>query len=184
MNSSHHIMPAKDLASALGVTEMTLQNWRTGVAFPSRVIGGFVIMSRDLAQWERPCSRQPAVNSDGQARQGRANWNSETGRAASRKAYTPVQLKGALVNGFMDEYARSGDACWKISGEGESRRLSAARRLPRAQGDAVGRVHEQQLGRRDRRNDRSAAREGSRSPGQSSDETDRGRRPRRAEDVG
>ena len=42
------------------------------------------------------------------------DWNSETGKAASRKAYTPVQLKGALVNGFMDEYARSGDACWKI----------------------------------------------------------------------
>ena len=31
------------------------------------------------------------------------NWNSETGKAASRKAYTPVQLKGALVNGFMVE---------------------------------------------------------------------------------
>jgi hypothetical protein len=42
------------------------------------------------------------------------DWNSDTGKAASRKAYTPVQLKGALVNGFMDEYARSGDACWKI----------------------------------------------------------------------
>jgi hypothetical protein len=28
---------------------------------------------------------------------------SETGKAASRKAYTPVQLKGALVNGFMVE---------------------------------------------------------------------------------
>ena len=42
------------------------------------------------------------------------DWTSETGRAASRKAYTPVQLKGALVNGFMDEYALSGDACWKI----------------------------------------------------------------------
>jgi hypothetical protein len=42
------------------------------------------------------------------------DWTSETGKAASRKAYTPVQLKGALVNGFMDEYARSGNACWKI----------------------------------------------------------------------
>jgi hypothetical protein len=29
-------------------------------------------------------------------------------------AASQVQLKGALVNGFMDEYARSGDACWKI----------------------------------------------------------------------
>jgi hypothetical protein len=42
------------------------------------------------------------------------DWTSETGKAASRKGYTPVQLKGALVNGFMDEYARSGNACWKI----------------------------------------------------------------------
>ena len=42
------------------------------------------------------------------------DWSSDTGKAASRKAYTPVQLKGALVNGFMDEYARSGNACWKI----------------------------------------------------------------------
>ena len=31
------------------------------------------------------------------------DWTSETGKAASRKAYTPVQLKGALVNGFMVE---------------------------------------------------------------------------------
>jgi hypothetical protein len=42
------------------------------------------------------------------------DWTSETGKAASRKAYSPVQLKGALMNGFMDEYARSGDACWMI----------------------------------------------------------------------
>jgi hypothetical protein len=42
------------------------------------------------------------------------DWTSETGKAAQRKAYTPVQLKGPLVNGFMDEYARSGNACWKI----------------------------------------------------------------------
>jgi hypothetical protein len=42
------------------------------------------------------------------------DWTSETARAAVRKAYTPVQLKGALVNGFMDEYAKSGNACWKI----------------------------------------------------------------------
>jgi hypothetical protein len=39
------------------------------------------------------------------------NWTSKT---APKPAYTPVQLKGALVNGFMEEYARSGDACWKI----------------------------------------------------------------------
>jgi hypothetical protein len=31
------------------------------------------------------------------------HWTSETGKAASRKPYTPVQLKGAL-------YARSGEA--------------------------------------------------------------------------
>jgi hypothetical protein len=42
------------------------------------------------------------------------DWNSETAKAAQRKAYTPVQLKGALVNGFMEEYAKSGNACWKI----------------------------------------------------------------------
>ena len=42
------------------------------------------------------------------------DWTTETAKVASRKAYSPVQLKGALVNGFMDEYARSGDACWKI----------------------------------------------------------------------
>ncbi len=39
------------------------------------------------------------------------NWTKET---APPHHYTPVQLKGALVNGFMEEYAKSGNACWKI----------------------------------------------------------------------
>jgi len=52
--NSDCIMPAKDLASALGVSEMDLQHLalqrRLPFFFVSGV-GGFAIMSRDLGQW-------------------------------------------------------------------------------------------------------------------------------------
>lgn len=51
--NSNRIMPAKDLASALGVSEMDLQHLADERRLPSFVsgVGGFAIMSRDLGQW-------------------------------------------------------------------------------------------------------------------------------------
>ena len=51
--NSHHIMPAKDLASTLGVPEVTLHELAHRLRLPFFVsgIGGFAIMSRDLGQW-------------------------------------------------------------------------------------------------------------------------------------
>ena len=45
---------------------------------------------------------------------GRNNPNWTKDNLPPRRAYTPVQLKGALVDGFMEEYAKSGNDCWKI----------------------------------------------------------------------
>jgi hypothetical protein len=44
-------------------------------------------------------------------------WTIETGAEARKKrgaTYSPAQLKGALVDGFMEEYAKSGNDCWRI----------------------------------------------------------------------
>jgi hypothetical protein len=51
--NSNRIMPAKDLASALGVSEMDLQHLALERRLPFFVsgVGGFAIMSRDLGQW-------------------------------------------------------------------------------------------------------------------------------------
>ena len=51
--NSNHVMPAKDLASALGVSEMDLPHLAHERRLPFFVsgAGGFAIMSRDLGQW-------------------------------------------------------------------------------------------------------------------------------------
>ena len=51
--NSNHIMPAKELASALGVSEMDLQHLahERRLPFFFSGVGGFAIMSRDLGQW-------------------------------------------------------------------------------------------------------------------------------------
>jgi hypothetical protein len=51
--NSNHVMPAKDVASALGVSEMDLQHLAHERRLPFFVsgVGGFAIMSRDLGQW-------------------------------------------------------------------------------------------------------------------------------------
>ena len=51
--NSNHIMPAKELASTLGVSEMDLQHLALQRRLPFFVsgVGGFAIMSRDLGQW-------------------------------------------------------------------------------------------------------------------------------------
>jgi hypothetical protein len=51
--NSNRIMPAKDLASTLGVSEMDLQHLAHERRLPFFVsgAGGFAIMSRDLGQW-------------------------------------------------------------------------------------------------------------------------------------
>lgn len=51
--NSNRIMPAKDLASALGVSEMDLHHLAHERRLPFFVsgAGGFAIMSRDLGQW-------------------------------------------------------------------------------------------------------------------------------------
>jgi hypothetical protein len=51
--NNNRIMPAKDLASVLGVSEMDLQHLALQRRLPFFVsgVGGFAIMSRDLGQW-------------------------------------------------------------------------------------------------------------------------------------
>jgi hypothetical protein len=51
--NSNRIMPAKDLASALGVSEMDSQHLALQRRLPFFVsgVGGFAMMSRDLGQW-------------------------------------------------------------------------------------------------------------------------------------
>ena len=51
--NSNRIMPAKDLTSALGVSETDLQHLAHERRLPFFVsgAGGFAIMSRDLGQW-------------------------------------------------------------------------------------------------------------------------------------
>ena len=51
--NSNRIMPAKDLARALGVFEMDLQHLAHSRRLPFFVsgVGGFAIMSRDPGQW-------------------------------------------------------------------------------------------------------------------------------------
>ena len=53
MKNSNHVMAAKDLASALGVSEMDLQHLAHERRLPFFVsgLGGFAIMSRDLPSW-------------------------------------------------------------------------------------------------------------------------------------
>jgi hypothetical protein len=57
--NSNHVMPAKDLASALGVSEMDLQHLAHKRRLPLLVsgVGGFAIMSRDLGQWRAAVQR-------------------------------------------------------------------------------------------------------------------------------
>jgi hypothetical protein len=59
--NSNHVMPAKDLASALEVSEMDLQHLAHERRLPFFVsgVGGFAIMSRDLGP------RPPAVQQAG-----------------------------------------------------------------------------------------------------------------------
>jgi hypothetical protein len=58
-------MPAKDLASALGVSEMYLQHLAHERRLPFFVsaAGGFAIMARDLGQW-RAAMQQTACCGD------------------------------------------------------------------------------------------------------------------------
>jgi hypothetical protein len=63
--NSNRIMPAKDLASTLGVSEMDLQHLAHERRLPFFVsgAGGFAIMSRDLGQW-RSAVQQTACCGD------------------------------------------------------------------------------------------------------------------------
>jgi hypothetical protein len=51
--NSNYVMPAKDLAFTLGVSEMDLQHLAHDRRLPFFVsgAGGFAIMSRDLPSW-------------------------------------------------------------------------------------------------------------------------------------
>jgi hypothetical protein len=63
--NSNHVMPAKDLASTLGVSEMDLQHLAHERRLPIFVsgAGGFAIMSRDLPSW-RAAVQQTACCGD------------------------------------------------------------------------------------------------------------------------
>jgi hypothetical protein len=72
--NSNHVMPAKDLASTLGVSEMDLQHLAHERRLPFFVsgAGGFAIMPAISASGARLYSRRlAAANSYAQARQGR-----------------------------------------------------------------------------------------------------------------
>ena len=59
--NSNNVVPARDLASTLGVSEMDLQHLAHERRLPFFVsaAGGFAIMSRDLPSW-RAAVRQTA----------------------------------------------------------------------------------------------------------------------------
>jgi hypothetical protein len=63
--NSNNVMPAKDLASTLGVSEMDLQHlaYERRLPFFVSAAGGFAIMSRDLPSW-RAAVQQTACCGD------------------------------------------------------------------------------------------------------------------------